>query len=210
MLDNSSVKEEDNKKTIIIEPQINRALPTTQGNVSKNTEEPTIENKVEQKDALAHIFKTEESACSLLNDIRILVPRSPKFGSPHNIEVHGPYGADENISSEAQKVIIESERAESTVESVCSVSEGGLKKKSSVLDKIRNLFEKEEQEIEKYDHEIHGQISHFSGLEGYEEIEHYWVKKPYNFVVILFNAERNNHLYYVVEPELTYFEKRFH
>lgn len=277
MLDNFSVKEEDNKKTLIIEPQINRALPTTQGNVSKNTEEPTIENKVEQKDALANIFKTEESACSLLNDIRILVPRSPKFGSPQNIEVHGPYGADknketnsdlpkpenlitfanpeqttllvdrnvlqesidvsdplllkrtsekiklseeiietsplavadENISSEAQKVIIESERAESTVASVCSVSEGGLKKKYSVLDKIRNLFEKEEQEIEKYEHEIHGQISHFSGLEGYEEVERYWVNKPYTFVVILFNAERNNHLYYVVEPEITEFEKIF-
>ncbi|MCC7576399.1 MAG: type II/IV secretion system ATPase subunit [Methanomethylovorans sp.] len=77
------------------------------------------------------------------------------------------------------------------------------------MEKIRSLFEQEEQEIEKYDPEIHGQISHFNGLEGYEEVERYWVNKPYTFVVILFNAERNNHLYYVVEPELTDFEKIF-
>ncbi len=64
-------------------------------------------------------------------------------------------------------------------------------------------------EIEPYDPQLHGPISEFKGVEGYEEIERYWVNEPYAFIVILYNEETNHHLYYVVEPELTDFEKVF-
>ncbi|GAA0677481.1 type II/IV secretion system ATPase subunit [Natronoarchaeum mannanilyticum] len=48
----------------------------------------------------------------------------------------------------------------------------------------------------------HGEIVSFDGLEGYEEIERYWVNAPFAFVSINYDHEENEHLYYVVEPEL--------
>ncbi len=129
--------------------------------------------------------------------------------SKNNIRITAIANAHENVSNDAQVIDVENETTEITVASECRLSEDPLKKKPSLLEMILNLFKKEEQEIEKYDPDIHGQISHFTGLEGYEEVERYWVSEPYTFVVILFNAERNNHLYYAVEPELTRFEKIF-
>ncbi|MBC7085955.1 MAG: type II/IV secretion system ATPase subunit [Methanomethylovorans sp.] len=81
--------------------------------------------------------------------------------------------------------------------------------KISLIEKIRSIFKHQEQEIERYDPAIHGPISHFNGVEGYEEVERYWVNEPYTFIVILYNPDKNNYLYYVVEPELTDFEKVF-
>jgi flagellar protein FlaI len=60
--------------------------------------------------------------------------------------------------------------------------------------------------FEPYDPEVHGQMAVFTGVEGYEEVERYWVIEPYAFIVILYNESTNNYLYYVVEPSLTLFE----
>lgn len=73
--------------------------------------------------------------------------------------------------------------------------------------KIKGLFKKIEVTIDPYDPDLHGPISLFKGVEGYEEIERYWVNEPFTFVVILYNEDKNHHLYYAVEPELTDFEK---
>ncbi|MBP1909989.1 type II/IV secretion system ATPase subunit [Methanolobus bombayensis] len=81
--------------------------------------------------------------------------------------------------------------------------------KLGFVGKIKNLFKQTEVEIEPYDPEVHGPISEFKGVEGYEEVERYWVNEPYAFIVILYNEERNTHLYYIVEPELTDFEYTF-
>jgi len=48
----------------------------------------------------------------------------------------------------------------------------------------------------------HGEIVSFDGLEGYEEIDRYWVNAPFAFVSINYDPEESEHLYYVVEPEL--------
>ncbi|WP_292485219.1 ATPase, T2SS/T4P/T4SS family [Methanohalobium sp.] len=77
------------------------------------------------------------------------------------------------------------------------------------FDKVRNLFKQETFEIEAYNPDEHGPLSVFKGVEGYEEIDRYWVNEPYAFVVILFNPEINDYLYYLVEPELSDFETTF-
>jgi len=50
-------------------------------------------------------------------------------------------------------------------------------------------------------------LTTFEGVKGYEEVERYWVKDPFAFVVILFNEKENEYLYHVVEPALTAFER---
>ena len=40
-----------------------------------------------------------------------------------------------------------------------------------------------------------------------QEVERYWVDEPYAFVSILYNNENKGHVYHLVEPKLTKFEK---
>ena len=61
--------------------------------------------------------------------------------------------------------------------------------------------------IEEYDTKRYGPITTFDGVDGFKEIERYWLDEPYSFVSILFNEERNEYQYHVVEPALTSFEK---
>ncbi|MDX1748349.1 MAG: type II secretion system protein, partial [Halobacteriales archaeon] len=56
--------------------------------------------------------------------------------------------------------------------------------------------------LDNYDPEDHGPLISYSGLPGYEEVERYWVDAPYAFVSINHDPEANEHLYFVVEPEL--------
>ncbi|HTX43386.1 MAG TPA: type II/IV secretion system ATPase subunit [Methanocella sp.] len=77
-------------------------------------------------------------------------------------------------------------------------TKGGKKEKKKIRQKI--VFE-------PYDPEKHGPMATFPGVQGYEEVERYWVDEPYAFVVILYNESTNNYLYYVAEPSLTVFEK---
>jgi flagellar protein FlaI len=58
----------------------------------------------------------------------------------------------------------------------------------------------------KYDPGEHGSLVTFDGLEEYEELDRYWVNPPFAFVSINHDPEANEHLYYVVEPELDEYE----
>ncbi|MDI6902767.1 MAG: type II/IV secretion system ATPase subunit [Methanocellales archaeon] len=82
------------------------------------------------------------------------------------------------------------------------------KKLSAVLDGIKSLPSKlsETQIAEEYDFEEEP-IAIFRGVEGYKEVERYWVVEPYAFITILFNEEKHEYLYNVVEPALTPFER---
>ncbi|WP_442920368.1 type II/IV secretion system ATPase subunit [Methanococcoides sp.] len=77
------------------------------------------------------------------------------------------------------------------------------------IQKIKNLFSREYEVIEAYDPEIHGMLSYFDGIENYEEVNRYWVNEPYVFIVILYNEDSNNHIYYAVEPSMSDFETVF-
>ncbi|MFB6152721.1 MAG: type II/IV secretion system ATPase subunit, partial [Halodesulfurarchaeum sp.] len=62
-------------------------------------------------------------------------------------------------------------------------------------------------DVEPYDPDRHGPLISFSGIQGYEEVDRYWVNAPYAFISINFDPEENAHKYVVVEPELDAFER---
>ncbi|WP_267640078.1 type II/IV secretion system ATPase subunit [Haloarchaeobius amylolyticus] len=59
---------------------------------------------------------------------------------------------------------------------------------------------------EPYYPDEHGSLVTFDGLDGYEEVDRYWVNAPYAFVSINHDPNANESLYYVVEPELDDYE----
>ncbi|PSQ26384.1 type II secretion system protein [Halobacteriales archaeon QS_9_68_17] len=59
---------------------------------------------------------------------------------------------------------------------------------------------------ENYDPDRHGNLVTFDGLDGYEEIDRYWVNAPFAFVSINRDSEENKHLYHAVEPQLEEYE----
>jgi flagellar protein FlaI len=66
----------------------------------------------------------------------------------------------------------------------------------------------EKEEIEPYDPKEHGELTFFDGIPEYKEIERYWLEKPYVFVAILYNEEKNEYIYWVCEPRLDEEEKQ--
>ena len=56
---------------------------------------------------------------------------------------------------------------------------------------------------------IEGGIPDFSIPDGYREVERYFVNKPYEVVSLLYNDERDEYLYYAVEPEINEVERFF-
>jgi flagellar protein FlaI len=57
---------------------------------------------------------------------------------------------------------------------------------------------------------VQGEFEDYTTFEvptGYQEQGRYWIVKPFAWVAILFNPERNERLYYLVEPRLTPLEK---
>jgi flagellar protein FlaI len=78
------------------------------------------------------------------------------------------------------------------------------KEKKKEADKKKN---RQKFAFEPYNSDKHGPMGSFQPINGYEEVERYWVDEPYAFTVILYNEGTNNYLYYVVEPSLTMFEK---
>ncbi|MFZ2411912.1 MAG: type II/IV secretion system ATPase subunit, partial [Candidatus Methanoperedens sp.] len=101
-------------------------------------------------------------------------------------------------------------------EKLLSDVETGIKKLKDVkskekipetfVGKLKAYFTQEKEEITEYSEALHGPLVTFEGMEGYNEIERYWVNEPYALVVILFHSEKNAYLYYVAEPRLSDFE----
>ncbi len=81
-------------------------------------------------------------------------------------------------------------------------------KPKTAVEKLTKFFTRE-LATDTYDPSLHGPLVTFEGLEGFNEIERYWVNEPYAFVVILFDPENNIHLYYAAEPVLSEFEELF-
>ncbi|QSG02726.1 type II/IV secretion system ATPase subunit [Natranaeroarchaeum sulfidigenes] len=57
-------------------------------------------------------------------------------------------------------------------------------------------------DVDRYRPGEHGPLLSFTGLDGYDEIDRYWVNAPFAFVSINHDRERNRKRYHVVEPEL--------
>ncbi len=65
---------------------------------------------------------------------------------------------------------------------------------------------RERLKLEPYTKYKFGDLVSFDGMSGYIEKERYWVNQPFAFITILFNEEKKEYLYHVVEPELSAFE----
>jgi flagellar protein FlaI len=61
--------------------------------------------------------------------------------------------------------------------------------------------------VTDYDPRQHGRLVSFEGLEGYEELDRYWLNVPFAFVSINYDDEASEHRYQVVEPQLTELEQ---
>ncbi|MHC1585297.1 MAG: type II/IV secretion system ATPase subunit [Candidatus Syntropharchaeia archaeon] len=61
--------------------------------------------------------------------------------------------------------------------------------------------------IENYKPEKHGELVEFEGIDGFDEVERYWVNEGCALVAILYDRRRKINTYHVIEPSLTLFEK---
>jgi flagellar protein FlaI len=57
--------------------------------------------------------------------------------------------------------------------------------------------------VPDYDPRRHGRLVTFDGLDGYEELDRYWLNAPFAFASINYDPEASEHRYQVVEPRLT-------
>jgi len=81
-----------------------------------------------------------------------------------------------------------------------------IKEEYADLKSYLHILTREKLKLEPYSFEKFGDIVDFEGLEGFVEKELYWVNEPYAFISILYNEEKNEYQYHVVEPQLTAFE----
>lgn len=89
--------------------------------------------------------------------------------------------------------------------------------KISLAEKIKEIYAdfksyihiltRKKLKLEPYSHEKFGDLVDSGGLLGFIEKDKYWVNEPYAFVSILYNEEKKDYQYQVVEPELTVFER---
>jgi len=75
------------------------------------------------------------------------------------------------------------------------------------LSRIADVLTGSTIDLDPYDPEAHGPLISYSGLDGYEEVERYWVNAPYAFISVNHDPRANEYRYVVVEPDLTEFER---
>jgi flagellar protein FlaI len=74
------------------------------------------------------------------------------------------------------------------------------------ISRTRTVLFESSVSVENYDPARHGLLTHFDGLDGYEELDRYWLNPPFSFVSINRHKENDELLYHAVEPSLSSFE----
>lgn len=138
---------------------------------------------------------------SVNSEANIFDVKDESFNMDEDAEKQSNEIHDEQLVEETDEVLVE--------QSVDINSLRGSAENIGFIQKIKNLFSRENEVIEAYDPEIHGILSYFDGIENYEEVDRYWVNEPYVFIVILYNEDNNDHIYYAVEPSMSDFETVF-
>lgn len=82
-----------------------------------------------------------------------------------------------------------------------------LKEEYADLKSYYQILRREKIKLPQDPDEVFEDLVEFKGLEGYIEKERYWVNKPYSLISILYNEDKNEYLYQVVEPELSVYER---
>jgi len=99
--------------------------------------------------------------------------KDESFYMDENAEKQSNEIHDEQLAEETDEALVE--------QSVDTKSERVSAESIGFIQKIKNLFSRENEVIEAYDPEIHGMLSYFDGIENYEEVNRYWVNEPYVF-----------------------------
>jgi flagellar protein FlaI len=82
-----------------------------------------------------------------------------------------------------------------------------IKEEHIDLKNYMRVLTREKLTLESYKPDKFGELVCFEGIIGYIEKERYWVNEPFAFISILFNENKKEYLYYIVEPELSTFEQ---
>jgi flagellar protein FlaI len=85
--------------------------------------------------------------------------------------------------------------------------DGGLDDLRQRARRVVEVLQGSAVDVPEYDPQVHGPLVSFDGLDGFEEVDRYWVNAPYAFVFVGFDAENDEHRYHVVEPHLDDFEQ---
>jgi len=71
------------------------------------------------------------------------------------------------------------------------------------LERTARLLSGSTLSVTDYDPRRHGPLVSFDGLTDHEEIDRYWLNVPFAFVSINYDHEADEHVYHVVEPDLS-------
>ncbi|HEX7628108.1 MAG TPA: type II/IV secretion system ATPase subunit, partial [Candidatus Methanoperedens sp.] len=82
-----------------------------------------------------------------------------------------------------------------------------IKEEYTDLRNYLHILTRKKPGLSPYSGEKSGNLIDFEGLAGFTQKEIYPVNEPYVFVSILYNEEKNEYQYQVVEPELSVFER---
>ncbi|WP_244605415.1 type II/IV secretion system ATPase subunit [Halorhabdus rudnickae] len=75
------------------------------------------------------------------------------------------------------------------------------------FERVSRVFAGSQVVLEEYDPARHGRLVATEGRPGMEEVERYWLNAPYAFASINHDRERDEHYYYVAEPDLDAFQR---
>jgi len=82
-----------------------------------------------------------------------------------------------------------------------------IKEEYSDLKGYFRILISKKRELEPFSREKFGEIVDYREIEGFIEKDRYWVNEPYAFISILYDENKKEYEYRIVEPELTVFEQ---
>ncbi|UHQ95017.1 hypothetical protein [Haloterrigena alkaliphila] len=132
----------------------------------------------------------------------------PASGTERDVDPVAPQnderrsGADGPTESDADETATTSAIAPSGTQSTRQV-------RAAVLEDVRDSFDDRPDDAfpgRPSDAFIETEFFDFGYLEAYEEVDRYWVNRPYAYVTILYDEATNTNRYHVVEPDLDEFE----
>lgn len=167
---------------------------------------PAEERSAESPPVLAEAQAAEEPKADL-PEIKPILPPAEAAASAKEAETEGllpkeveaakaPAGTDEAVVEEEPKAEAEPEGEKGKR---AKKGKGAKAKKKA---KVKAVYQPE-----PYDADKHGPLAVFEGIPDAQEVERYWLEKPYSFAVVLYSEQANNRVYHVVEPKLTPFEQ---
>ncbi len=114
------------------------------------------------------------------------------------------------VSQDMDKQPIITVKGEKDDKIIINTSNGIIERIKEEISDIKSYFRiltSDNLKLEPYTADKFGELVSFHGINDYVEKERYWVNQPFSFISILYNEQKKEYLYYVVEPELSTLEQ---